>query len=73
MFFDLEKAYDTTKRKGVLWEMDTLGFKGNLPNFIKNFLFNRELKIKVGSVFSTVKEQKDVPQGIVLSVMLKYI
>ena len=58
-------------RKGVLWEMDTLGFKGNLPNFIKNFLLDRQLKVKVGSVFSTVKEQREgVPQGSVLSVML---
>ena len=71
VFFDLEKAYDTTWRKGVLWEMDTLGFKGNLPNFIKNFLLDRQLKVKVGSVFSTVKEQREgVPQGSVLSVML---
>ena len=71
VFFDLEKAYDTTWRKGVLWKMDTLDFKGNLSNFIKNFLFNRQLKVKVGSVFSAVKEQrKGVPQGSVLSVML---
>ena len=47
--------------------MDILGFKGNLPNFIKKFLFNRQLKVKVGSVFSTVKEQREgVPQGSVL-------
>ena len=70
MFFDLEKAYDITGGKEVLWEMDTLSFKGNVPNFI-NFFLNRQLKLKIGSVFSIVKEQREgVPQGSVLSVML---
>ena len=57
VFFDLEKTYNTTWRKGVLWEMYTLGFKGNLPIFIKNF-FNGQLKVKVRLVFSTLKEKE---------------
>ena len=38
IFFDLEKPYNTTWRKGVLCEIKSLRFKGNLPNFIKIFL-----------------------------------
>ena len=66
VFFD----YGTTWRKGLLWEMDTRGFKGNLPSFIFK-KFNRQLKVKVGSVYSVVKEQKEgVPQGSFLSIGL---
>ena len=47
--------------------MDTQDFKGNLPNFI----FKKKLtKVKVESVFSVAKEQKGVPQGNFLSIVL---
>ena len=71
VFFDIEKAYDMTWRKGILLEMFNLGLRGNLPNFIKSFLNNRNLKVRVGSSFSSPKSQEEgVPQGSVLSVML---
>ena len=61
--------YDYSWRKWVLQEIDSLGSKGNFPNFIKNFLLKR--KVKVESVISTVKEQRKVVfQGRVLNVML---
>ena len=37
VFFDLEKAYDTTWRQGILNELCELGFKGNMLRFLKNF------------------------------------
>ena len=71
VFFDLEKAYDTTWRKGILLEMFNLGFRGSLPCFIQSFLHNRKLKVRVGSEYSTSKDQQEgVPQGSVLSVVL---
>src|SRR5215469_14719171 len=40
VFFDLEKAYDSTWR-GVLRKLFNLGFRGFLPLFIQNLLSNR--------------------------------
>ena len=48
VFFDLEKAYDTTWRYGILHE---LGLKGRLPVFIKSFLADRCMQVRVRSTF----------------------
>ena len=37
IFFDLEKAYDTTWKHGILKDIHKIGLKGNLPKFISNF------------------------------------
>jgi hypothetical protein len=39
--FDLEKAYDTTWKYGILKDLFDMGLKGKLPNFISNFLSDR--------------------------------
>ena len=49
IFFDIEKAFDTTWKKGILKDLFNMGLRGNLPNFIKNFLENRSFQTKVGS------------------------
>ena len=68
IFFDLEKAYDTTWKHGILKDIHRIILKGNLPKFISNFLSNRCFKVKVGSSFSDVYEQEQgVPQGSILS------
>ena len=38
IFFDLEKAYDTTWKHGILADLWNLGFRGHLPRFIQSFL-----------------------------------
>ena len=38
VLFDLEKAYDTTWKYGILRDLKDLGFSGHLPIFISNFL-----------------------------------
>ena len=59
VFFDLEKAYDTVWRSEILNSLYNMGLRGNLPNFIENFL----------SSHSTYMEQEEgLPQGSVLSV-----
>ncbi|OOZ57434.1 hypothetical protein BOW43_12400 [Solemya velum gill symbiont] len=71
VFFDLEKAYDTTWRYGILRDLHTLGFRGHLPLFISNFLSDRSFRIRLGSTFSNSFPQDiGVPQGSVLSVTL---
>ena len=68
MFFDLEKAYDTTWRHGILRDLHALGLKSRLPIFIKSFLAERTMQVQVGSTLSDLFEQKQgVPQGSILS------
>lgn len=69
VFFDLEKAYDTTWRNGILKQLALWGIGGNMFHFIKNFLSDRYLKVRVGSeLSSSFLQEEGVPQGSVLSV-----
>jgi hypothetical protein len=43
IFFDLEKAYDTTWKYGILKDLFDMGLKGKLPNFISNFYLTENL------------------------------
>ena len=71
VFFDLEKAYDTAWRFGILRTIHEIGLRGELPMFIKVFLANRKFKVKVGNTYSNLYNQEEgVPQGSVLSVTL---
>ena len=68
VFFDLEKAYDTTWKYGIMKDLHTLGLKGRLPLFIQNFLSNRSFNVRIGNTFSdTFEQEQGVPQGSILS------
>ena len=41
-FFDLEKAYDTTWKYGIMRDLHDLGLKGRLQHFIDGFLSDRK-------------------------------
>ena len=71
IFFDIEKAYDTTWRYGILQDLLSLGIKGRLPLFIQNFLKERKFKVRINSTTSREYTQVcGVPQGSILSVTL---
>ena len=71
IFFDPEKAYDTTWKYGIMKDLRGLGLKGRLPHFISGFLSDRKFKARIGSTLSDMKNQEEwVPQGSVLSVTL---
>ena len=71
VFFDLEKAYDTTWKYGIMRDLSDFGLKGRLPHFIDNFLSNRDFKVRVGTTLSDLQGQEEgVPQGSILSVTL---
>jgi ribonuclease HI len=71
VLFDLEKAYDTTWKHGILQDLEGLGFRGHLPVFIFNFLTDRVFRIRVGSTLSDSYDQEmGVPQGSILSPLL---
>ena len=71
VFFDLEKAYDTTWKYSIVKDLKNPGLEGRMPIFIQNFLQDRCFRVRMGKVFSEEKQQEmGVPQGSVLSVML---
>jgi len=72
IFFDLEKAYDTTWKHGILKDLYDTSLRGRLPLFIAGFLYDQQFKShRVGGMYSKPYEQETgVPQGSVLSVTL---
>ena len=69
VFFDLEKAYDTTWRHGIVKELKNMGICGNMIRFIHSFLTDRYIKVRVGNnISSPFYQEEGVPQGSVLSV-----
>ena len=68
---DLEKAYDTTWKYGIINDLHEIGLKGRLAVFVQNCLSNREFKVRVGSTLSeTHNQEQGMPQGSILSVTL---
>ena len=52
VFFDLTKAYDMAWRYGILKNLYNFGLRGHLPIFIRNFMTNRSIQVRVGDVLS---------------------
>jgi potassium voltage-gated channel Eag-related subfamily H protein 8 len=64
VFFDLEKAYDTTWRYGIMRDLHDLNFRGRLPRFVANYLQDRTFQLRLGTTFSDLFQQENgVPQG----------
>ena len=72
VFFDLAKAYDTTWKYGIMQDLYDMGFRGNLPVFIGNFLSDRTFQILLGTTLSSniYEQEEGVPQGAILSTTL---
>ena len=71
IFFDLEKAYDTTWKHGIILDLYKTGLRGRLPMFICDFLSDRYFKVRVGNIYSDPYSQEaGVPQGSIISVTL---
>ena len=71
IFFDLESAYDTTWKYGIMNDLHDFGIRGRLAYFISAFLNERQFRVRVGDTFSNPRKQEmGVPQGSILSVTL---
>jgi len=71
IFFDLEKAYDTTWKYGIMKDLHEAGLRGRLPEFIGGFLQDRQFCVRLGSTYSKeFSQEMGVPQGCILSVTL---
>ena len=70
-FFDLEKAYDTTCRYGILKDMRQQGLRGRLPMYIRECMKEKTFQVTVNEIKSkTCQQETGVPQGSILSVTL---
>ena len=48
VFFDLQKAYDTTWRFGILRDLHNYGVRGRMLQCIQSFLRNRTFQVRLG-------------------------
>ena len=72
VFFDLQKAYDTKWKCGILQDLYDMGLRGNLPIFIGKFLSDRTFQVHLGTILSDkiFHQEEGVPQGAILSTTL---
>ena len=71
VFFDIEAAYDTVLRHGILEKLFKYGVRGRMGTFIQNYLSHRHFRVRVGNhVSNPYSQENGVPQGGVLSVAL---
>ncbi|KAK3891761.1 hypothetical protein Pcinc_004364 [Petrolisthes cinctipes] len=67
VFFDLEKAYDTTWQYGILQQLHLYGLRGRLPRFLKEFLSDRSFPVRVGTTHSASVAQEE---GVLLQLLV---
>ena len=70
-FLDMEGAFDSVWRKGLIHKLIKLGLKGRLLLIIDDFLKNRLTRSMVNNIITNyISTEVGVPQGSVLSVIL---
>lgn len=70
-FFDIKRAFDTVWHGKLLDKLSQIGISGHLYQFVKAFLDNRRMAVKVGSATSdTYTLDMGVPQGSVIAPLL---
>lgn len=71
VFFDLEKAYDTAWRYGIVQDLNAYGINGNMLQVIQSYLSDRKFRVRIGNRLSRIFVQENgVPQGGLLSCTL---
>jgi len=71
IFCDLEKAYDTTWKHGIVKDLYDAGLRGRRPVCIAGFLHDQQFRVRVGGMYSKSYEQETgVSHGSLLSVTL---
>ncbi len=68
VFFDIEKAYDTLWREGLLIKLNKIGIGGRMYNWILDVLFEHSFQVRVGEEMSASYDiLNGTPQGSVIS------
>jgi len=69
--FDIAKAYDSAWRPRIIHKLNKILTKGNMLDFINNFLGTRTFQVKTSNTLSDIFTQENgVPQGSTISVTL---
>ena len=68
LFFDLEKAYETTWQYGIIQDLHRIGLRGRLPVFVSEYLRDRRIRVRIGTTLSDeFYPEEGVPTGGVLA------
>jgi len=70
VFFDVEKAYDMMWKEGLMIKLDKMGIGGRAFNWVKDFLYGRSIRVRVGKEISGYLIENGTPQGSVISPLL---
>ena len=71
VFFDISKAFDKVWHKGLLYKLHSAGIRGNLLNWISNYLSNRKQKVVLpGTESHFANISAGVPQGSILGPLM---
>ena len=72
LFVDLEKAFDSVWKKGLIVKLAKLNFQGKALSLIDNFLSTRKVKLNVNEQIGETRDCKEygLPQGSALSPVL---
>ena len=70
LFFDLEKAYETTWQYGIIRDLHKIGLRGRLPVFVSEYLRDRRIRVRIGYTLSDeFYPEEGIPTGGVLAVI----
>ena len=71
VFLDVSKAFDKVWHKGLFFKLRKMGIRGNLLNWLRDYMSGRHKKVVLNGVESNVCYLKaGVPQGSILGPLL---
>ena len=71
VFLDVSKAFDKVWHKGLFFKLRKMGIRGNLLNWLKDYMSGRHQKVVLNGVESNVCYlEAGVPQGSILGPLL---
>lgn len=71
IFFDLSRAFDTINPEFLSSKLSCLGIRGSINEWVKSYVTNRSLKVKVGDSSSqTYCTNLGTPQGSIIGPLL---
>lgn len=74
IFFDVEKAHDMMWKEGMLIKLHQMGIRGRMCKWVKNFLTDRSISVRIGKEFSSKhKVENGTPQRSVVSPILSSV